>query len=292
MLSMTGYGRAGIENSSYRISVEIKTVNHRYCDFAIKLPKKLLALEDKVRSFVQEKISRGRVEIYVKCEEISKLSYTVTPDFAVLDQYNNAFNDIVQRYELRDRPNLSLFFRCQDAFDIKYDPADEDAVWVLLEQALEQALYSVLDMRKTEGDHLKLDIINYLEEIKSNLEEVIKYAPEISKKYQEKMLDRIESLLDESMEVDHDKIAHEIAIFADKTAIDEEIVRLNAHINQFEETMLSKEPIGRKLDFIIQEMNREVNTIGSKSPDFDISEKVIDMKSIIEKIREQIQNLE
>ncbi len=292
MLSMTGYGRCAIEDASYRVSTEIKTVNHRYCDISIKLPKKLLSLEEKVRNLIQTKISRGRVEIYIKCEELTKSNYKVRADFAVLDQYNTAFNEISERYGIDEKPSLDLFFTCPDAFDIHYEDADEDAIWILLEKSINDSLDKLCQMRLTEGEHLKVDIEHNIDALKKSLHDVTQYAPEISSLYKQKMLKRIDDLLDENVQIDHDKIAHEVAIFADKTAIDEEIVRLNAHISQFEDTFCLEIPIGRKLDFIIQEMNREVNTIGSKSPDIDISEHVINMKSIIEKMREQIQNIE
>ncbi len=292
MLSMTGYGRSAVEDESYRVLVEVKTVNHRYCDISIKSPKKIFALEERVRNRVQQKIARGRVEVYIKCEEITKSNYRVKPDFNVLDQYNDAFNEISNRYALHEKPNLDLLFKCSDAFDVQYEDADEEAIWLVLEQALEQSLDKLCNMRKKEGLHLKQDIQHYIVDLKKYSLEVGAKAPEISMLHKEKMTKRIKELLDDDIQIDQEKLAYEIAVFADKTAIDEEIVRLSAHIEQFSEAIDVKGAIGRKLDFIIQEMNREVNTIGSKSPDIDISENVINMKSIIEKMREQIQNIE
>lgn len=292
MFSMTGYGRGSSESDAYRITIETKTVNHRYCDISIKMPKKLIVFEEKIKAKIKEKIHRGRVEIYINFEEISKQDYKICPNFSVLDQYFKAFESICKRYELEEKPNLKILSQYPDIFDSVYEETDEAAIWAIMAEALLKSLESVMSMRREEGRQMKKDIQERIVVLREQLGAVCQWAPEISRRHKEKMRERIAELLGDEIMVDEEKLAHEVAVFADKTTIAEEIVRLDCHFSQLECFLERKEPIGRKLDFLVQEVNREVNTIGSKSPDIDISKMVIEMKSAIEKIREQIQNIE
>lgn len=290
--SMTGFGRHESENNHYKIVIEIKSVNHRYNDIIIKMPKKLNALEEKMKSKIKKYVNRGRVEVFVNFEESEAENFLIKPNFTVLDQYMSALNAIKERYDVGDDVGVSLLARYPDALNVEFQDADEDEIWMLMDSALEGALEALKKMRQVEGVKLKEDTIYRVNIIRDIVKEIEKLAPTIVATHKEKMLDRIHELLDDTIELDEQRLAMEIAVFSDKTNITEEIVRLESHFEQLINILDESKPVGRKLDFLIQEINREVNTIGSKSPDIDISNYVVDMKSEVEKIREQIQNIE
>ena len=290
--SMTGFGRHESENNRYKIVIEIKSVNHRYNDIIIKMPKKLTSLEEKMKTIIKEHVNRGRVEVFVNFEESEAENFLIKPNYTVLDQYVSALDAIKERYNISDDVGVSLLARYPDALKVEFQEADEEEIWALMKESLEGALVSLVGMRKVEGVKLKEDTISRVNMIRSIVKEIEKLAPTIVATHKEKMLERIRELLEDSIEVDEQKIAMEIAVFSDKTNITEEIVRLESHFEQLVCIFKESKPIGRKLDFLIQEINREVNTIGSKSPDIDISNYAVNMKSEIEKIREQIQNIE
>lgn len=290
--SMTGFGRGESENKQYKIVIEIKSVNHRYNDIIIKMPKKLNVLEEKMKATIKNYVNRGRVEVFVNFEESEADNFVITPNYTVLDQYVSALEAIKDKYTLVDDMGVSLLARYPDALKVEFEEADEELIWTLMESALTGALENLKAMRQVEGVKLKEDTISRVNVIRAIVKEIEKLAPDIVATHKEKMLERIKDLLDGTIEVDEQRIAMEIAVFSDKTNITEEIVRLESHFEQLVNILDESKPVGRKLDFLIQEMNREVNTIGSKSPDIDISNYVVDMKSEIEKIREQIQNIE
>jgi len=290
--SMTGFGRCEYENEKFKFVIEIKSVNHRYNDIIIKMPKKLNSLEERMKNVIKEKISRGRVEVYINFEEGKVDNYSIRINERLLDEYVIALNNISEKYGVKNDSSTSLLARYPDALKIEYEETDEEEIWVALEETLKNALVLLMDMRAREGESLKADVLNRIAEIESAITEIEKKAPEIIAVHKEKMLDRIKELIDDSIEIDEARVAMEVAVFADKTNITEEIVRLKSHFKQFADIFNESKSVGRKLDFLIQEINREVNTIGSKSPDVDISNYVVAMKSEIEKIREQIQNIE
>lgn len=290
--SMTGFGRHESENNHYKIVIEIKSVNHRYNDIIIKMPKKLNILEEKMKTKVKEYVNRGRVEVFVNFEESEAENFVITPNYTVLDQYVSALDAIKERYTVTDDMGVSLLARYPDALKVEFKEANEDEIWALMNEALDGALKNLTNMRQVEGVKLKEDTISRVNIIRDIVKEIEKLAPAIVATHKEKMLERIKELLDGSIELDEQRIAMEIAVFSDKTNITEEIVRLESHFEQLVNILDESKPVGRKLDFLIQEINREVNTIGSKSPDIDISNFVVDMKSEVEKIREQIQNIE
>lgn len=290
--SMTGYGRSEKETDLQKVLIEMKAVNHRYCDVVLKIPKKMAMFEDRIKKYVKQHVNRGRVEIYMSFEEQKGDDFTVSPNFAVLDQYVEALKSIQDRYEIKRDYDLNLLTRFQDVFSIEYKQVDEDAIWALIEPALEEALTSLVSMRRVEGEKLLEDIDGRILNIKEVIVELEKRSPEIVVKHRAKMTDRIQELLSENIEIDEVRLAQEVAYFSDKTNITEELVRLSSHLDQLSNVFNENQSIGRKLDFLLQEINREINTIGSKSPDVDISNFVIELKSEFEKIREQIQNIE
>lgn len=289
--SMTGFGLGKAENEQLRITLEMKTVNHRYLDFNIKLPRKLNQFEEEIKQQIKSKISRGRVEIYVQLDTIEGSDYSVVPNYGVIDQYHQAMLAIAKRYNLDERVRISDLTRYQDSLDIRANDLDQDLAEDVLMTALGDALKSLQAMRQKEGQALTNDILEQLETMEGLIDNVEARAPEIVVSYRNNMTERIKQLLEQT-EIDENRLLLEAAVFADKTDITEEIVRLKTHIEQLRIFLGESEAKGRKLDFLIQEMNREVNTIGSKSPDVDISNDVVQLKSTLERIREQVQNIE
>lgn len=292
IFSMTGYGRGEVETQIHKVVIEMKSVNHRYSEVLVKMPKKLNMFEDRIKNTVKNSISRGRLEIFINFEEQIGEDYIIEPNFAVIDQYVETLKAMKARYELKEEINLGLLARYPDALSISYKEADEDTIWALLSEALDKSLAALMEMRKKEGDQLAEDILGRVKAIQETLMKIEAQSPMLVESYQNRLTDRIKELLSDLAEIDEAKIAHEVAIFADKTNISEEVVRLRSHFVQIEEIFKAGGAIGRKLDFLIQEMNREINTIGSKSPDLNIANAVIEVKAEIEKIREQVQNIE
>jgi len=291
--SMTGFGRGELSTEVFDVTVELKSVNNRYCDILIKMPKKLNVFEDRVKNAIKSKVSRGRVDVYINIEEKSFDSYDVTANYEILDKYVDVYRAVINRYDIKDDIDIAMISKIQDGFFISHIDKDEEEFWRVIEPALEMALENLIRMRISEGEKLKSDVLTKVNNIRKILEEISRVVPQILEDYKQKMRDRVIEILDQTeTELDEARLANELAIYADKTNINEEIVRIHSHLNQIDLIMDSNEPIGRKLDFLIQELNREVNTIGSKSPDLDISNRVIELKSEIEQIREQIQNLE
>lgn len=290
--SMTGYGRSEQESELQKVLIEMKAVNHRYCDIVLKMPKKMAMFEERIKKMIKKHINRGRVELYMNFEEQKGEDFNVAPNFAVLDQYVEALTSIQDRYEIQRGYDLNLLTRFQDAFTIEYKEVDEEAIWSLIEKALTEALASMVQMRQVEGEKLLEDINGRIATIKAIIVKLEERAPEIVVAHKAKMTDRINELLGDNVELDEIRLAQEVAYFSDKTNITEELVRLSSHLDQLANIFTEKQSIGRKLDFLLQEINREINTIGSKSPDVDISNFVIELKSEFEKIREQIQNIE
>lgn len=291
VFSMTGYGRSEKESELQKVLIEMKAVNHRYCDIVLKIPKKMAMFEERIKKMVKAQVNRGRVEIFMSFEEQRGEDFVVSPNFAVLDQYQSALNEIKERFGINRDFDLNLLTRFQDAFSIEYKEIDEEAIWSLIESAVSEALTSLTSMRKLEGEKLFDDINSRIDTIKSIIKKLEVRAPEIVVSHKAKMKDRISEILGD-IELDEMKLAQEVAYFADKTNITEELVRLDSHLDQLASIFKEDQSIGRKLDFLLQEINREINTIGSKSPDIDISNYVIELKSEFEKIREQIQNIE
>lgn len=290
--SMTGFGRGEAAREQFKFTVEIKTVNHRYLDILIRMPKKLNQFEDRLKGLVKSRISRGRVEIYITSEESVADDFVITPNFTVLDQYQTALEAIRSRYGIGDPITLAMMARYPDALRTESRESDEETIWSALSESAEKALDALMDMRRREGATLKADILERVAVIRNTAKEIDACTPQILAAYRQKMTERIREILAETVELDENRILHEVAVYADKSNIAEELVRLSCHLDQVSRILDDPAPAGRKLDFLVQEMNREINTIGSKSPDLTIANHVIDVKSEIEKIREQIQNIE
>jgi len=289
--SMTGFGRGRSQGDGKEFLVEIKTVNHRYCDLYIKIPRQISFLEDKIRERVGKVISRGKADIYVSFDDFSEESKSILIDEGLVKAYIRSMELLRDKYELKDDITVSLIAKFPEVIKVEKAEQDEEELWELLSKALDDALKTLIDMRKAEGEGLKADLVERTFLIENIINEISIRCPEIVKEYKYRLENRIKELLGQQV-VDENRMMMEIAIFADRCNIDEELVRLKSHVCQFRDTLEMDVPIGRKLDFLVQEMNREANTIGSKANDLFVSKKVIEIKSELEKIREQTQNIE
>lgn len=290
--SMTGYGKGEYENELYRFTVEIKSVNHRYGDVLVKLPRHISYLEDTIKKRVKESLKRGKIDIYINLEYIKESAIDVKVDIPLALSYKEALEDLVKNLKLEEEIKLDDILTMDEIVRTERRELDEDLLEECLMNALDMAIENILQMRLKEGQELKEDLLLKLDLIQDMLELVDERAPLVVEEYRDKLRERISELLDDSLEIDEDCLSIEVAIFADKCSIDEEIVRLRSHIKQFKSILEEDNPVGRKLDFLVQEFNREINTIGSKANDMEISKYVVDLKAEVEKIREQIQNIE
>ncbi len=289
--SMTGYGRCENEADGRKFSVEIKSVNHRYNDISIRLPKSMNYLEDRTRKTLTKKIMRGKTDVYISFETFSEDDVNIKVNEPLAKAYCEKLNFLRETYNLTGNDTLDLVAKFPDVITVEKVEEDEDTLWNTLLPALEGALDNFIAMRETEGEALKADILVKADGIESLVEQIRERAPLVAEDYREKLTARLEELLAETP-IDEQRILTEVTIFADRACIDEEITRLTSHISQLRDIFEKDEPIGRKLDFLVQEMNREANTIASKSNDIKITQLTIELKSEIEKIREQIQNIE
>ena len=289
--SMTGFGRGHAELNGRDITVEIRAVNHRYYEFSCRLPRSYSFAEEKLKSLLQGKISRGKVEVSVLIQNTTAVSEKITANKEVITEYVMALREIQEDLSLVDDLSLSAVMRLPDAFTVVKEEADEEQMWEDLKTVAEEALGNFIAMREAEGERMKADISGRLDTIESNVGFVEQRSPVIVEAYRKRLYDKMCEVL-EGRNFDENRILLEAGIFSEKTAVDEETVRLRSHIAQFREMLESGEPIGRKLDFLVQEMNRETNTIGSKVQDIEVTKIVVDQKNEIEKIREQIQNIE
>lgn len=288
---MTGFGRGELKTDSVQCIVEIKTVNHRYADFTIKMPRDLMPLEDRIRTVLQQSINRGKTDVFITYIDLSKKEKRVAVDEGVVNAYFSAMKDSADNLGYRFEPNVSMLFKIPDAFVQFKEEADVEAVWDTLKKALDFSLANLTQMREVEGEKLKEELISILKNCETLYMNICERSPLVPVEYKEKLHQRLNELLEKGI-VDEQRLAGEVAVFADKCSIDEEIARFNSHLKQFYDALKNGGSIGRRLDFIVQEMNREVNTMGSKANDIIITNNVIALKSEIEKIREQIQNLE
>lgn len=289
--SMTGFGRGNSEKDGKSYTIEIKSVNHRYFETNIRMPRVLIAFEDKIRKIIGEKVKRGKLDVFVTQGNYDKEDVEAFLNEKLAESYMNCFRILKDKYDLRDDMSVVQIARLPEVVTLKQKEEDVSEAFEQIEECLTEALEALLFMREREGEKLLEDVIYKCDLIHELVEKVKERAPFVVCEYKEKLTQRLANLHKE-VDFDENRVAMEVAIFADKAGIDEEIVRLNSHIVQMKETLILEEPIGRKLDFIIQEMNRETNTIASKANDLEILNTVITLKSEIEKIREQVQNIE
>lgn len=289
--SMTGYGRAETVRDDISVTVELRSVNHRYFEFSSRVPRGFNFLEDKLKSFCQQRISRGKVDLFLTVNMTAGDDVEIEINHALASGYVNAVGELSERYGLKNDLSAVNLSRFPELFTVKKKALDEDYVWSVVEETVEGAVDGFAKMRAVEGKKLYDDVVSRVEFILEKVAFVEQRSPQTVASYREKLENRIKELLGDAS-VDEARLLTETAIFADKIAVAEETVRLRSHIKQLTDLMNSNDAVGRKLDFIVQEMNREANTIGSKAQDIEIAHTVVDIKAEIEKIREQIQNIE
>lgn len=288
---MTGYGRQEEILGTRHIQVEIKSVNHRYFEFTTRVSRGYSFLEEKMKTYIRNFVARGKVDLFISVESTEGADVEISVNRNVAAGYISAMRELCSDYELEDDITASTLARFSDIFTVSRKPEDENAVWNDVKTVADQAIASFLHMRIVEGQKLKEDVSARAEKILSLVKEVEQRSPETVEAYRRRLYARLQEVLQDKA-IDEQRIVTEAALFADKVAVDEETVRLRSHLAQFQKLLESVEPVGRKLDFLVQEMNREANTIGSKCSDTQIAYAVVDIKAEIEKIREQIQNIE
>lgn len=289
--SMTGYGRAQQILNGRDILVEIRSVNHRYYEYSSRVPRSYGYIDEKLKALLKNAISRGKVEAAVTINCIESKDTEIAVNKAAAEGYVNALRGIADDLGVKDDITLSKLMKLPDIFNVQKSPDDEEQVWADVAAVANEAIGRFIEMRQTEGEKLKADIKDKAEGILAMVSKVEELSPKTVENYRNRLYKKLSEVLD-GRDVDEQRVITEAAIFAEKIAVDEETVRLRSHISQLETMLAGDEAVGRKLDFIVQEMNREVNTIGSKAQDLNITKIVVDMKAEIEKIREQIQNIE
>lgn len=289
--SMTGFGRCEFTDEKRKFTVELKSVNHRYLDVNIKMPKKLNFFESSIRALLKEYIERGKVDVYITYEDYTEDNYALKYNAALAAQYLDYLNSMAEEFDLENDIRVSNLSRYPDVLVMEEQDVDEQELWDGLERALRGACEQFVASRIKEGENLKIDLIDKLDHMISYVDFIEKRSPQIMEEYHRRLEDKIKEILGDR-QMDDGRIATEVTIYADKVCVDEETVRLRSHINTTKETLLEGGSIGRKLDFIAQEMNREANTILSKANNIEISDTGINLKTSIEKVREQIQNIE
>ncbi len=289
--SMTGFGRAENLQGNRKFTVEMKAVNHRYFDVTIKMPKKLSFFESAIRTFLKNYIQRGKVDVFITYEDFTEENVSLKYNEAIAAQYLKYYRQMTETFGLRDDISVSALGRCPEVFTMEEQTVDEKEIWAVLESALKEACEKFVESRITEGERLKEDLYDKLDGMIRDVDAIEDRYPQIMAEYREKLTMKVEELLGDA-QMEEGRIAAEVILFADKICTDEETVRLRSHIESMREELLRGGSVGRKLDFLAQEMNREANTILSKANDLDTSNRAINLKTEIEKIREQIQNIE
>ncbi len=290
--SMTGYGKGEHNDGKKNIIAEIKTINNRYSDINIKAPKHLRPYEENIRKIIKNQVSRGRVDVFFNIEYIKESETVITADLNLAKQYKNAILAIKEELNLNDEPRLDTIIKFQDVLMAKDVSADEDELKKCVDCAVEMALNKLLLMRENEGKQLKDDILIGIDKMMVSVQEIKIFSSKLVYEYKERLEAKITELLGNKYELDENRLYNEIVFYSDKSDINEELIRLESHISQLKDTLFEGGAVGRKIDFIIQEANREINTIGSKIGNIEITKVVIEVKNILEKIREQVQNIE
>ena len=290
--SMTGFGHGEVSNDkNQKVTVEMKSVNDRYCDISLKLPKKLAMFEANIRNIMKEYASRGKIDIYVSYEDLSETAVSLHYNQAMAEEYMQVFKKMQEDFNIETKITAEALAKYPEVVTIEEVQQDEEVWWELLEAALRQAAEKFVETRTIEGANLKRDLLGKLDQMAADVTFIEERSPQIIAEYRSKLEEKVKEFLEDST-IEENRIAAEVTLYADKIAVDEEIVRLQSHISSMTDVLESDESIGRKLDFMAQEMNREANTILSKSSDVDLADHAIELKTNVEKVREQIQNIE
>jgi len=288
--SMTGFGRSGVQDKGYEVNCELKTVNHRYFDIHTRMPRRYSFLEDRIKEALKKDLQRGRIEISINIEKMQDMARNIKVDKGLAIAYHDSLKDLAEKLNISSEFRAIDIFRLPDVFNLVDEQEDPEVIWAVLNRALDEAMLSLVDMRSKEGANLARDIAERNAYILSAIERLEMRSPLVVKEYQERLLKRIVEMTNNI--ADEGRVIQEAAIFADKASITEEIVRLKSHTQHLGDLLAGNQAVGRKLDFLVQEMFREINTIASKANDIEMSQIVVDVKAELEKIREQVQNIE
>ena len=291
MRSMTGYGRASLEKENRNYQIEMKSVNHKYSDITIKLPKTLTYLEDKMKKQIGASISRGKVDVFVTFENNSGEGKDIIVNHEMVKKYMDTFYKLAEENQLALSIPVTEVIKLPEILSVQTIKTKEDVIEQEVMACLQEAIQHFVEMREVEGNKIKEDLLGRVEQVEKEILKFSEYSAGLVEEYVVKLRQRVKDML-QSDEIEESRIAQEAVIFADRTSIEEEVTRLKSHVMQMKNLLEEKKPVGKKMDFLIQEMNREVNTIGSKSANLDITNLVIDLKTMLEDIREQIQNIE
>ena len=290
--SMTSFGRSSSEEGQKRVfTVEMKSVNSRYLDVNIRMPKSLISLEEEIRKMINNSLSRGKVDVFVNLKTYNEGNGVPKVDINLAQGYLQCLKEIEEKLGVKNDISVMQIARLPEVITVVEEEDKIEEIWQEIRPLIEESLNMMISMREAEGNKLKEDILSKITTVEELVSKVEEFADDIPKVFKVKLEERLKELLG-NVDIDENRVAMEVCMFADKSTVDEEIIRLRSHINQVRETLKLNEPVGRKLDFIVQEMNRETNTIGSKSSDIKMTNIVIDIKNILEKIREQVQNIE
>ena len=291
MKSMTGFGRSKLEINSREYIVEIKSVNHKYSDISIKLPRNIMCFEEKIKKIISNNISRGKVDVFVTFNNYSEEGKDVVINKELAQNYINQLKELAQENGLDDKIRVTEITKMPDVLQLKIQDAESDVIWQELEKCVTEAVNNFVEMREVEGERIKQDLLTRINNVESLVNSIFSNTTGLIEEYVVKLRERIKEILSTDV-VDEARLAQEIVIYADKCSVEEELTRLRSHISQFRSLLETKEPVGKKIDFLIHEMNRETNTIASKSVKLEITNLAIEIKTAIEDIREQVQNIE
>lgn len=289
--SMTGFGRGEALSNNRHVTIEMKSVNHRYCDINIRMPRKLIFLENTIKNLIKEKLERGKIDVFINYENVDENTSNILYNESLAAEYMDYFHKMASTFGIMNDINVSGLSRYPDVLKLEEQEDDEELLQQLVFEALAKTITDIADTRLKEGQMLKTDIKSKLDEMLGYVTVLKEIAPDVIEDYRNKLTVRIGEIMDQTL-VDKDRLAMEVVVFADRSCVDEEIVRLESHIKHMKDTLDAKDSVGRKLDFLAQEMNREANTILSKANNISVANQGIDLKTLIEKIREQIQNIE
>jgi uncharacterized protein (TIGR00255 family) len=289
--SMTGFGRGEGETTLGKVFVETRSVNHRYCDINVKLPKRLIPFENRIKEMIRAQVSRGRIDIFLKLDNLGEENVHLSVDLHLAEQYYQALQSLKESLRLRDKITLELVAGAKDVITAKEEIADLEPFWQEVLPVLKRSFQDLDNMKRSEGETLAKDLHQRLGRIAQQLEEIKHLFPSRLEAYRNRLHERVRSLLG-GIDVEPSRFQQEVALLAERTDITEEIVRAESHLAQFLTLLKAEEPVGRKMDFLLQEMNREVNTVSAKANDAEISQRVVEIKAELEKIREQVQNIE
>ena len=289
--SMTGFGRAERSTEDFKFTVEIKSVNNRYLDIGVKMPRQLGSFESDIRTELKKYIRRGKVDVYISFEDLKEASVQIRYNSKIAAEYLRYLRQMAEEFGLDNDVRVTSLSKYPDVFTMEEEPADPDQLWEVLGATLAEAAENFVNARTREGEFLRNDLMGKLDEMQGHVDFIKERSPQIIASYRQRLYDKVKELLGDNV-IEDSRILQEVTIYADKVCVDEELVRLESHIRATREALSGSEGVGRKLDFIAQEMNRESNTILSKSDDLEVSDRAIELKTTVEKVREQIQNIE